>query len=308
MATIILMVRPKCFGFDPETATDNPMQQQSDGSETAAQIQEKALAEFDGVVGTLRTEGIIVVVVEDTTDPPKPNAVFPNNWISFHSKKRAIFYPMRTRSRRVERRADILEIISKEIGLQFGSVNTLIAKEEGGQYLEGTGSIVFDYDCDCAYACLSERTHPGVLAELGSILDDFYFHVFEAVDKNGRPIYHTNVMMCIASKYAVICLSAIQDATSREMIVDSLQASDREIIDISLDQVDSFCGNMLEVVSRADKSSKLVMSSTAFAALTSEQKEKLSSFSKLVPVDVPTIEKYGGGSVRCMMCSVSQTV
>ena len=308
MATVILMIRPKCFGFDPETATDNPMQQAGDGKESAEEIQAAALREFDGAVDILREEGIVVIVVEDTADPPKPNAIFPNNWISFHEKRVAILYPMRTPSRRIERRLDVLEELSKVVQLDFGAVNTLVEHENEGKFLEGTGSIVMDYDASCAYACLSERTNPSVLVDLGSILDDVYIHVFEAYDKDGRPIYHTNVMMCVAARYAVVCLSAIRDTNSREMIVDSLQSTGREIIDISFDQVDSFCGNMLEVCSRTDKSSRLIMSTTAFGALTDEQKTKLSSFSKLLSVPVPTIEKYGGGSIRCMLCSVSQAV
>ncbi|CAM9147467.1 unnamed protein product [Ectocarpus fasciculatus] len=301
------MVRPKCFGFDPETATDNPMQQQ-DESQSAADIQRAALQEFDGMVATLRAEGIVCIVVEDTEDPPKPNAVFPNNWISFHGKDKAILYPMRTPSRRVERRSDIFQTIAAETGATFEPNDSLVANEISGKFLEGTGSIIFDYEGECAYACLSERTNPGVVCDLGTILDDVYFHVFEAFDSNGRPIYHTNVMMCIASKYAVVCLSAIRDKSSREMIVTSLESVGREIVEITLDQVDQFAGNMLEVLSSEDNSSKLVMSATAFAALTEAQKAKLSSHSKLVAVPVPTIEKYGGGSVRCMMCSVLQGV
>jgi hypothetical protein len=308
MATVILMVRPRCFGFDPETATDNPFQQTGDGSASPAEIQAAALGEFDGVVATLRAEGIVVVAVEDSDDPPKPNAIFPNNWVSFHKPRKAIFYPMRTPSRRVERRPDILSVLAEEAGLQFGAVSDLVASENSGKYLEGTGSVVFDYDAQCAYACLSERTNAGVLADLGSILGDIYFHAFEAFDRHNRPIYHTNVMMCIAAKYAVICSSAIRDLESRAVILESLKAGGRVIIDISFDQMDSYCGNMLEVISRADQASKLVMSATAFEALTTEQKDQISAFSKIVPVPVATIEKYGGGSVRCMMCSVSQVV
>lgn len=303
-ASVLLLVRPKHFGFDPQTATDNPMQQQ-DNSLAPEDIQELALNEFDGLISILRAEGIVCVVVEDTDDPPKPNAIFPNNWISFHTKRRAILYPMRTPSRRAERREDILHIIESEIGMHFEAINTLVPNEYSGKYLEGTGSIVFDFDGDCAFACQSERTHPGVICDLGNILEDVYFHVFDAFDKNGKPIYHTNVMMCIAKKYAVICLEAIRDKNSRETILASLKALDREIVEISLDQVDCFAGNMLEVASREDNVSKLIMSATALASLTEDQIATLSKYSKLVAVPVPTIEKYGGGSVRCMMCGIS---
>lgn len=307
MATAILLIRPKFFGFDPETATDNPMQRQ-DMSQTADEIQRLALGEFDGLVAVLRAEGVTCVVVEDTENPRKPNAVFPNNWISFHSDHTAILYPMRTPSRRVERRVDVLNTIKDELGLSFVADSSLLANEVSNKFLEGTGSIVFDYDGECAYCCQSERTNAGAICDLGDKLDGIYFHVFDAYDKSGMFIYHTNVMMCIAAKYAVICLEAIRDKGTSETIVESLQALDREVIPITLDQVECFAGNMLEVVSRSDGESKLVMSATAFASLTDAQKHKLSTYSKLVVVPVPTIEKYGGGSVRCMMCAISHTV
>jgi hypothetical protein len=302
MASLILMVRPAAFGFDPDTAADNAFQK-PDATLSASEIHTAALQEFDTVVEILRSENIDMFIVEDTVAPIKPDAIFPNNWVSFHENGLVILYPMKTASRRLERRTDFFDSLSLR-GVKCDRIVDLSYFESQGKFLEGTGSLIFDYDNKAVFASLSQRTNLAVLAELGTVLPDYFLHSFESFDKNSVAIYHTNVMMCIAREYAVVCLEAISDLNQRQSIRDALSSNSREIIDISLHQVDCFAGNMFEVLDKNDHSSKLVLSSTAHASLTSDQISSLSKFSKLIVLSIPTIERIGGGSVRCMMCKI----
>ncbi|WP_421986009.1 citrulline utilization hydrolase CtlX [Roseivirga sp.] len=291
-----MMVRPKNFGFDYSTASSNSFQVES-GANAIDEIVQRAIQEFDGAVAALKKHGVSVTVIEDTETPKKPNAVFPNNWVSFHDDK-VMLYPMQAENRRWERRTDILEQLGAQ-GLNVSQVVDISHFELENKFLESTGSMVLDYEHKVSYACLSTRTNQ-------EVLDEFIKHtgfelvVFNAFDKGQVPVYHTNVLMCIGTTYAVICLEAIP-SSERELVKQKLEVSNHEVISLTMDQMYSFAGNMLEVVN--DQGERiLVMSSSAFSCLSSSQKKKLSQHAKLLSVDIPTIEKYGGGSVRCMMC------
>ena len=293
------MVRPKHFGFDEESAESNVFQNR-DGADNRIDISTKALEEFDAAVDALRGEGVNVIVVEDTDIPIKPNAVFPNNWISFHEDK-VITYPMMAVNRRAERREDIIGEVEQQ-GFSFSERVDISGFESEDKFLESTGSIIFDYDHSLAYACISERTHPHAMDRLCSELN-YHAILFHSNDKSGFPIYHTNVMMCLADHFAVICLESIPE-DERKMVTEKLEQTGHEIIKISYDQMYAFAGNMLQVKGDKDETI-LVMSEAAIQSLSSEQKDRLSQYSKLLSIPIPTIEKYGGGSIRCMMCRVS---
>ena len=296
----VMMVRPKHFGYDPDTARSNAFQQQGKAGDSS-NIQQQALAEFDRMVAKLREADIDVLVIEDTDEPVKPNAIFPNNWISLHEDGKAILYPMLVTNRRRERRDDILESLRSE-GVDIREVIDLSFYEEEEKYLESTGSVIFDYEHRQCYACLSERTSPEVLQRLSEITGDTPI-IFEAYDKNGLPIYHTNVMMCIGSGYAVICTESIP-TTQQQKVLATLEGTGHEIVAITLDQMYAFAGNMLELQnSQGEK--VLVLSAAAMKSLTPDQKQALSKHAQLLAIPIPTIEKYGGGSVRCMMCRVN---
>ena len=297
-AKIIMMMRPKLFGFDNESAASNAFQN-SEGSEEEVRIQRSALSEFDEAVTCLRRANIDVRVFEDTDSPQKPNAVFPNNWISFHSDK-AVLYPMMATNRRAERRIELIKEFNAS-GLRFEETYDLSTYEKDSKFLESTGSIIFDYDNRKAYACKSERTDPEVLAELCRILD-YEPVVFEAFDRDGLAIYHTNVMMCLAKDYAVICLDAIPPV-HRDMVVENLKQTGHDIVAINFDQMYAFAGNMIELKNTLSESI-LAMSQAAFDSLELAQIDQLKRYSALISIPIPTIEKYGGGSLRCMICKV----
>jgi hypothetical protein len=295
----IMMVRPKHFGFDIESAVSNPFQKEA-GADDKANIQELALAEFDNAVDILRSAGLSVIVIEDSDKPIKPNAIFPNNWVSFHEKF-AIIYPMMATNRRAERREEVFLELSNH-HFDFEQIIDLSSSELDNKYLESTGSVIFDYPNKLAYASKSERTDPEIL---DVICDKVGFDavVFDAFDKGGLSIYHTNVLMCLAMEYCVICLESIPHE-QRNTLIDRLENTGHEVFPISLDQMYAFAGNMFEV-ENDEGESVLVMSSSAFNSLEESQVKKLEQYSKLIQVPIPTIEKYGGGSIRCMMCRVN---
>lgn len=295
----IMMVRPAHFGFDPSTAKTNSFQQ-TDGADQQYSIQESAIEEFNAAVNTLRTNGIDVVVIDDTDEPKKPNAVFPNNWVSFHDG-RVILYPMLAENRRWERRVDLLDQLVDE-GVLVEEIIDISQFEENNKFLESTGSVVIDYEHDLAYACLSSRTDRDVLDKLCEI-NGYEPVLFQSFNKEGLAVYHTNVVMCIASRYAVICAESIQ-ADQRFDVLRTLEETGHRVVEITMDQMYAFAGNMLEVFNSQGES-VLVMSQTAHDSLTNHQLEVLSSYSKIQTVSIPTIEKFGGGSVRCMMCRIA---
>lgn len=289
-ASSILMVRPARFGFNSQTAVSNTFQNKP-GNLSPQAILAQARGEFDRFVMGLKAQKIEVVVVEDTDIPEKPDAVFPNNWVSFHPDGRVILYPMAVENRRLERRPDIIDMLKNQFDIR--QVIDLSPEEGPGKILEGTGSIVFDHVNRIAYACLSPRTNRELLESVCQLLG-YRPVVFHATDAQGVAIYHTNVMMSIGKGFAVVC---------QESITDGLKLSGLEIIDVSLSQMNQFACNVLQVANQ-DGQPFLVMSQTAESAFTPEQKRRLSQYAELLPVAIPTIETIGGGSARCMMAEI----
>lgn len=291
----ILMIRPVAFGFNPQTEGNH--------FENAAEnenVQERALAEFNELVKKLRLNHINVIVIEDTLTPHTPDSIFPNNWVSFHKNGSVYVYPMQAENRRNERRDDILDILSTQFNIT--EINDLTFTEDHEQYLEGTGSMVLDRDHKIAYACLSIRTHPKALAIFCNE-SGYNALTFHGIDQNGNPIYHTNVMMCVAEKFAVICLESIPDFTERKKLTDSFIKTGKEIIEISFEQMNNFAGNMLEVKNTLDQTF-LVMSQSARNSLTESQVGRINKYAKMLSSPIPTVEKIGGGSARCMMAEI----
>jgi len=294
------MIRPVRFESNPLTADSNRFQGKSSESPDAQQAQ--ALKEFDRLVAALRDSGIEVVVVEDTPTPHTPDSIFPNNWISLHADGRVVLYPMEARNRRTERRIDIIEHLNVELGLLVTEVVDLTKHEDAGRYLDGTGSMVLDRANRVAYACLSSRTH---LDPLGDFAQRMNYEVvaFDAVDANGVPIYHTNVVMNVGEQLAVICDAAIQRDDQREAVLAQLRDSGHDVISLSYEQLEAFAGNMLEL--RNDQGERVIaMSQRAFDSLNEEQLDKLRANGKIVSVPIDIIESSAGGSVRCMLAEV----
>lgn len=298
----ILMIEPVRFGFNDQTAVNNYFQQKDEVS--GSEVQRLALAEFNGMVGKLRARGIDVVVVKDTAEPHTPDSIFPNNWISFHRDGRVVLYPMYAENRRAERRSDILHGLA-ETGFHITQTVDYTAFEKQHRFLEGTGSMVLDHVHKIAYTALSERSDKTLFlhfcADFG--FTPVCFSANQTVNGKRLPIYHTNVMMCVADKYAVVCLDTLDRPDERQMVTDSLVTSGKEIIDISEEQMHHFAGNMLQVENK-EGTCFLVMSQTAYDSLTCMQTARLVSYNEMIPVAIPTIEKYGGGSARCMMAEV----
>jgi hypothetical protein len=303
-ADAVLMVRPASFGYNPETAATNTFQRQPAGA--ASGDGAAARRELDGLAGALIGDGVRVCVVEDTAEPPKPDAVFPNNWVSFHEDGTLVLYPLQSASRRFERRPQILEAAIRELDFKVSHLLDLSWFEGEGKYLEGTGSLVLDNVARIAYACLSPRTHPEVLSEWAAALG-YEAVTFRAVDRAGMPLYHTNVLMCIGARAVVVGAEAIVP-DDRGRVLERLACHGREIIEIGHDQIARFAGNMLELATWDEAlgdSRVLVMSESARRALAPETFARLSGCTDAVlAVPVPTIEKLGGGSVRCMLAEV----
>lgn len=296
----ILMVRPAHFAFNEETAASNAFQSR-DQRLTPAQMEQQALEEFDGFVEQLRAAEVQVIVANDSVKPVKPDAVFPNNWVTFHQEGFVVTYPMFAPTRRRERRRQIITQVLHE-GFQSDRRLNFEFNEKRDRYLEGTGSIIFDHIHRLAYACLSPRTDEQLLDDLCQEIG-YQKVVFHAIDAKGQDVYHTNVMMTLGETFVVICLDTVRDAAERQMLEQKFKATDKEIVAITLDQMNNFAGNMLQVRNHAGQT-LLVMSSTAYHALTLEQISALERHTQLLHSPIPTIERYGGGSVRCMMAEV----
>ncbi len=291
------MIRPVSFGFNEQTAESNAFQNR-DADQQA--VQDRALAEFDRFVKTLQHNGVNVTVINDTPQPHTPDSIFPNNWVSFHADGTVFMYPMQAENRRLERREDIITHLEDKF--KVGHNIDLSRFEADHRFLEGTGSMVLDRENKIAYACLSPRTDKELL-ELFCAEAGYTPISFEAADEHGKAIYHTNVLMCVGSKFAVICIDSIPNPHERIMVLESLKSTEKEVIAISFDQMNRFAGNMLEV--RNDKGETLiVMSKNAFDTLTPEQRSTLEKYGKLIHADINTIETNGGGSARCMMAEV----
>lgn len=290
------MIRPVNFGFNEQTAGSNAFQIRN-GQQ---QVQDKALKEFDNLVQVLQENGVEVIVIDDTPEPHTPDSIFPNNWVSFHQDGNIFLYPMMAENRRLERREDIIMQLEDEFAIRH--IIDLSRFEHEGKFLEGTGSMVLDRENKIAYACISPRTDKEVL-DLFCSQSGYTAVLFHAVDQNGMDIYHTNVLMCIGSSFAVICLDSIKDETEKQNVLSSFESTQKQVVTISFDQMNHFAGNMLEVHNQSGES-LLVMSKSAWDSLTYEQKAILSSFSKPVYANISTIENNGGGSARCMIAEV----
>ncbi len=290
------MVRPVDFKFNEQTAGNNKFQQASEQND----VQIKALTEFDNFVNLLTANDVDVIVINDTLSPETPDSIFPNNWVSFHHDGRVFLYPMFSQNRRAERRKDILDLLKENFIIN--SITDLSSYEAKGIYLEGTGSLVLDRDNKIAYACLSLRTDEKILQDFCT-RTGYSSVTFNATDTDGFPIYHTNVMMCIGDLFAVICLNSIPDAADQRKVIKQLRDNGKEIIPISLDQMNHFAGNMLQVKNKNGKS-LLVMSEQAYLCLNKEQIKTLEKYSQLIYSPLYTIEKNGGGSARCMLAEI----
>lgn len=292
----LLMIKPVRFDFNAETAVNNSFQQAS----ADQQVSEKAAAEFDRFVSVLSNAGVQVTVVEDTPEPHTPDSVFPNNWISFHDDGTIFLYPMFAVNRRLERKPHVLSVIAEKFRVE--NTIDLSAYEQQQVFLEGTGSMVLDRENKISYACLSPRTDIQVLHDWCNKAG-FRPVAFTSVDSKGDPIYHTNVMMCIADQFAVICLDSIPDETEKRTVIETLKDTKKEIIEISFDQMNRFAGNMLQV-QNTKGDCFLVMSSQAYNSLTAEQIKRIEHYNPILHSDITTIETNGGGSARCMMAEV----
>jgi hypothetical protein len=297
-STNILLIKPSSFVFNAETAASNAFQIEINESEE--EIKQKKLQEFEAFVITLKSKGVNVFVFNDTVYPEKPDAIFPNNWVTFHTDGTVILYPMFAPNRRHERRLDIIDSLNNNF--KVTKILDLSKYEKEHKYLEGTGSIIFDHTNKVAYACLSPRTDKELFVEVCNYLNykPVYFY---AHDKNGKEIYHTNVMMCIGEKFSVICLDSIKDVRERDLVCTSLAETGHQIIDITFEQMNNFAGNMLEIKTNNNKSI-LALSQSSFDSLTANQKIELEKYVEVVPLSIKTIETIGGGSARCMIAEV----
>ena len=302
VADTILMVRPSNFGFNPETAESN-FYQKRDGREKK-EINQLAQKEFDAFVSQLQSEGIQVLVVEDTDTPLKTDAVFPNNWFSTHENGKVVLYPMFSPNRRLERRMDIVEMLMKK-GFQVNEIVDLTFFENDGQYLEGTGSMVLDRQNKVVYACKSERTHIVPLTYFARLMEYEVvdFDAAQNIDGIVSSIYHTNVMMHVGSELAIVCLDSISLASEKLKVQEYLEKTGKKMIPITAKQKFSFAGNMLEVKNKSNVK-YTVMSQAAQDALGDVQLNAIKRYTNIIVPDIPTIEKLGGGSARCMIAEI----
>jgi len=304
IASSIMMIRPVAFRFNEQTAVNNYYQQVLDGV-TTDQVQEQAQNEFDTFVEKLRAKGVEVVVVEDTLEPNTPDSIFPNNWISFHQDGRVALYPMCAENRRLERREDILTILKEEHNFSINEVIDFSHYESEDIFLEGTGSMLLDRVNKIVYVALSLRTD-------AKIVEDFCekfgykavaFTSNQTVGTERLAIYHTNVMMCLAESFAVLCADTVDDEAERKAIIDSLKATGKEVVYITEAQKHRFAGNMLQVQSKTGEK-YLVMSTSAHQSLSPEQVEQIEKKCQILSSSLDTIEACGGGSARCMMAEI----
>lgn len=301
LTNTVVMISPDQFGYNPETAATNTFQKKPQ-KDVASKIRHMALREFAAMVRVLRTQKIQVFVLPSRKDVVVPDAVFPNNWFSTHEEGVLVMYPMLTPNRRVERQVGELQELLQAKGFMIQQTLDLTRQEEKGLLLEGTGSMVLEREQKVAFAMMSPRTIKGAFIDFCQKMayEPIFFHAY---DKTNVSIYHTNVLMSIGDSFAVVCLDSIKNRKEKEMVIKKLMLLKKEIIEISFEQMYSFCGNILQVVSKEGKR-KIVLSTSAFDAFTHSQKTRLKHYGQLVPVSIPTIEKIGGGSARCMIAEV----
>ncbi len=300
-AGAVLLVRPASFGFNGQTAASNAFQHDPPGDAPPAALADAALREFEAVGELLTRAGVQVVVAQDTAQPIKPDAVFPNNWVSFHRDGTVVLYPLLAANRRPERRDDIVRLAAREAHFVVKHRVDLSGREGQARYLEGTGSLVLDRASRIAYACLSPRTDRQVLEEFAQALR-YETVIFQALDVAGRAIYHTNVMMAVGERFAVLCTQAIASADERAAVLARLQTTGHEVLDISPAQMHCFAGNLLQL--RGDAGAVVALSNTAWDSLDAGQRRRLERHGHLALADIPHIERFGGGGVRCMLAEL----
>ena len=300
----ILMVKPTGFTYNSETAENNHFQNPIT-NQNQKQISENALREFDNMVYKLDSKGVNITVVNPIGNHLNPDAVFPNNWFSVHKDGTKVLYPMFAKSRRKERDLEIFNLLENNLNFKIKSTVDLTIYEQENLYLEGTGSMILDRENKIAYAALSERTSKKILFDFGDKMNYIiiHFNALHTVNNKMSPIYHTNVMMCLGDCFSVICTKTIVDELERSKLLNSLEKTNKEIIEISISQMNNFAGNMLQVAG-ANNSPIIVMSQSAFASLEKSQLKSLEKYGEIVFSDLSTIENYGGGSARCMMAEL----
>jgi hypothetical protein len=292
----ILMIRPFQFYFNQQTASNNFFQ----SNINIENANELAIAEFDSMVEQLRANHITVKVIQDTKDPSTPDSIFPNNWVSTHAGGTLCLYPMYAENRRAERKSSVIEFLQSNYKIE--NILDLTQFEIEGKFLEGTGSMVLDHQNKIAYGCISERLNIEVFTYW---CDKMQFKPisFKALDDKGQPIYHTNVMMCMGDQFVVICLDSIPTEQERQTLLDSFVKTNKEVIEISQDQLNHFAGNMLQVFDITEKP-HLIMSDQGYQSLKTAQVKRLEKYNPLLPISIPTIEALGGGSTRCMLAEI----
>ena len=301
LASNLLMIRPCQFFSNPQTADSNKFQGRSKLSDN--ELQEAAVNEFDMLVSKLKDADMNVCVFEDTPEPITPDSVFPNNWVSFHNDGTVVLYPMEAENRRLERRLDIIERLKEVHGFNVKKIIDMSYLEDKEEYLEGTGSMILDHVNKIAYACLSSRTHKNALLDFSKKMG-FTPISFYAKDALGSDVYHTNVLMSLGEKLAILCEDAIPLDSEKKQVKDSLQSTGHEIVTISLDQMTSFAGNALEVISNSDEH-LMLMSERAEKSLTKKQKSTIEKYCRIVSSPIQNIEDSAGGSVRCMIAEIA---
>ena len=294
----VLMIEPVAFGFNEQTAVNNYFQVQQEGN-----VQDKALKEFNDFVEKLRAKDINVITIKDTLEPKTPDSIFPNNWVSFHADGKVVLYPMFAENRRLERRNDIINQIKEQF--EVTEVIDYSGAEKDNKFLEGTGSMIFDHDNKIAYGSVSLRLDEGLFRKFCS---DFgfqpvVFHSYQTAGEERLPIYHTNVMMCVADQFVVICLDCIDDESERNNVIETIKNSGKELIEISEDQMQNFAGNMLQVQNKSGEKF-LVMSQSAYKSLNRDQVSAIEKYCEIIYSDLEVIETNGGGSARCMLAEV----
>jgi len=300
LASAVLMIRPVRFESNPHTAESNRFHGKTDAS--PEEQQSAAAREFENIADTLEDHGINVIRIDDSHEPHTPDAIFPNNWISFHADGTVVLYPMLAPNRRTERRQDIVDALVSEHGFHVSRIVDLTAHEQNQQFLEGTGSLVLDRVNRVAYACLSPRTHLEVLGDFAQRMD-YDIVAFDAVDRDGAAIYHSNVLMNVGETLAVICAEAIPREDQREAVIESLTATGHEVVLLSMHQMDAFAGNMLEL--RTTGGDKIIaMSEQARRSLSASQVGQIEKHAVIVSANIDNIESSAGGSVRCMLAEI----
>ena len=297
----ILMIRPINFGYNEETAQDNHYQIKE---LTHKNVNERAQKEFDNMVKNLRQNGVSVHVFQDDENEYTPDSIFPNNWVSFHENGDVGLYPMCAENRRIERRPEVLDFLENE-GFTISNIIDYSSAESENKFLEGTGSMILDRENRLAYCSISNRSNEDLFIEF---CEDFeftpiIFNSFQTVGNKRLPIYHTNVMMCVATDYVIVCLDSIDDKKQRKNVSNFVKDSGKILIEISENQVESFAGNMLELLNDKGESI-LVMSKSAKDSLNENQKNIITKYSRIISSDIDTIETCGGGSTRCMMAEI----